>query len=139
MFRNEVLISSLVGMAIHQRMNIAVEKDLFPSGTFFITSIREPESFFRSMFHYFYQKYANFKQVSQRPCGVQCWGMPFAKWLGDDGGGGAKREYKFGATPNELLDVLDKVYDPSSDWAFRAKNFQAFELGLNYEETSQGD
>ena len=123
-------------MAIHQRMNIEVEKDIFPTGTMFITSIREPESFFRSMFHYFYQKYANFKQVSQRPCGVQCWGMPFAKWLGN--GTNDQFEYKFGATPNELLDVLDQVYDPKTDWAFRAKNFQAFELGFDYEETSQG-
>ena len=88
------------------------------------------------MFHYFYQKYANFKQVSQRPCGVQCWGMPFAKWLGN--GTHDQFEYKFGATPNELLDVLDQVYDSRTNWAFRAKNFQAFELGLDYEETDQG-
>jgi len=122
-----------VGMAIHQRMNIEVECDLFPPGTMFITSIREPESFFRSMFHYFYQKYANLKQVSQRPCGVQCWGMPFAKWMGSAEKG--EFQYKFGVTPNEVLDVLDDVYDGETDWAFRAKNFQAFELGFDYEET----
>ena len=134
---SDLTARNLVGMAIHQRMNIEVECDLFPSGTMFITSIREPESFFRSMFHYFYQKYANLKQVSQRPCGVQCWGMPFAKWMGSVEKG--EFQYKFGVTPNEVLDVLDDVYDGETDWAFRAKNFQAFELGFDYEETDTSE
>jgi hypothetical protein len=39
---------------------------------------------------------------------------------------------RFGAEISEYLDRLPKIFNKSDSWAFRAKNFQAFELGLDW-------
>ena len=115
-----------LGISVHQRMNGPVEKALFGPDAIFVTSIREPESFFRSEYQYFYLRWESENAVRNRKCGFVCWGMPFAALLGQN------KTLQFGIGPNQFLDVLAKVYRPEIPWSFRAKNFQSFEFGLDY-------
>ena len=44
-------------ISTHQVFNLEVEKAIFPENAFFLTSVREPLSLFRSMFEYFYRRW----------------------------------------------------------------------------------
>ena len=112
-------------ISVHQRMNSEVEKELFNDDAIFVSSVREPESFFRSVYQYFYQRWESENAVRNRKCGFVCWGMPFAAMLATNG------TLKFGVSPNEFLDLLPTVFNEDTPWSFRAKNFQSFEFGLN--------
>ena len=114
-----------LAISVHQRMNSAVEKKLFDKNAIFVTSVREPESFFYSMYQYFYQRWESENAVRNRKCGLICWGMPFAALLAQNG------TLKFGVSPNEFLEQLPRIFHESVPWSFRAKNFQAFEFGLD--------
>jgi galactosylceramide sulfotransferase len=109
----------------HQRMNRGLEKELFGEKATFVTSIRSPISFFRSAYQYFYERWESENSVKNRKCGFVCWGMPFAKFLEENG------SLKFGVSPNEFLDRLPEIFNKDTHWSFRAKNFQAFEFGLD--------
>jgi len=36
-------------------------------------------------------------------------------------------------TPNDFINSIDEVYNASAPWHFRARNFQAYELGFDSE------
>jgi len=118
-----------LAISTHQVFNYEIEKSLFPENSFFLTSVREPFSLFRSMFEYFYRRWDSEAAVRNRKCGFTCWGAPYAHWLAEDP---SESRVRFGAEISEYLDRLPKIFNKSDSWAFRAKNFQAFELGLDW-------
>lgn len=56
------------------------------------------------------------------------WGFfrdyPFLQWLGED------------RILNKFLEAPAKYYDTSTPWYFRAQNYMAFDLGLDFEDNS---
>ena len=56
------------------------------------------------------------------------WGFfrdyPFLQWLGED------------RILNKFLEAPEKYYDRSTPWYFRAQNYMAFDLGLDFEDNS---
>ena len=44
---------------------------------------------------------------------------------------------RLNVTVGDFLEQLDKKFDPEVNWIFRTRNFQAFELGLDYMNDSQ--
>ena len=51
--------------------------------------------------------------------------MPFAQMASKGEG------LKFGVSSNDFLEMLPEAFSAEIPWSFRAKNFQAFELGLD--------
>lgn len=93
--------------------------------TVYLTSMRNPLSQFVSTFNFFYgrfQDHGNMKYKSNKGGSLTCWGHPFVEFLGGPG-----------RTPNEFINKASEIYNSSAPWHFRAKNFQAYELGLENE------
>lgn len=62
------------------------------------------------------------RKISRRECNVACWSEPFRTMLNG----------QLKVTIGSFLDQLDTIFDPELDWIFRSRNFQAFELGIDY-------
>jgi hypothetical protein len=81
-----------------------------------ITTIRDPLDTFRSVFNYFYDS----KRKGPRDnCDITCFGEPF--W---------SMTQSYNLTIGEFLDQLDENYSDDLPYAFRAKNIQAYEMGM---------
>lgn len=91
--------------------------------TVYLTSMRNPLSHFVSTFEFFYGRFQSEEKMelkSNKGQSLTCWGHPFVDFLG-----GA------GKTPNEFINRAEEIYNPSAPWHFRARNFQAYELGYD--------
>ena len=107
------------GINYHFRWNLDYMPEILPPGTRVFTSIREPLATFRSVYNYFYSTRASGKHSK---CDMPCWKEPFVSFLGG-------REK---VPVEQFLDDLPKVFDPKHTRSFRAKNYQAFEFGLDH-------
>lgn len=82
---------------------------VMPAATVFVTIIRDPANAFESGFSFFRD-------------------YPFSVWMEDY------------TSPNSLAKFLDapiKYYNKSTPWYFRAKNYQAFDLGFDHEREDE--
>jgi hypothetical protein len=103
----------------HFRWNADYIPTILQPGTVVVTTIREPEATFRSVYNYYYFDKGD---KDQKCSDVACWKQPFKKMLGN-------REK---VPIEEFLDLLPKIFDEKIGQNFRAKNYQSFEMGLDH-------
>ena len=102
----------------HFRWNADYLPTILQPGTVVLTTIRDPLSTFRSVYNYFY-----FNRIDKGSrCDMPCWKEPFISFMA-----GEKD-----VPVEEFPDLLPDVFDESHTRNFRAKNYQAFEFGLDH-------
>ena len=113
----------------HLRFHKENLQQVLNDDTVYLTSMRNPLSHFVSTFEFFYGRFLSeekMEQKSNKGQSLTCWGHPFVDFLG-----GA------GKTPNEFIARAEEIYNPRAPWHFRARNFQAYELGFDSEITDR--
>ena len=112
-------VDPLQNLNYHFRWNADYLPTIIQPGSAVITTIRDPLATFRSVYNYFYLGRAEGKNSK---CDMPCWKEPFVTFLGG-------REK---VPIEEFLDLLPQVFNNSHTRNFRAKNYQAFEMGLDH-------
>ncbi|CAG5112986.1 Oidioi.mRNA.OKI2018_I69.chr2.g7138.t1.cds [Oikopleura dioica] len=112
-------MSPIVALTYHFRWNMDLfEEKFLTSGVASVTTIRDPETTFRSVYNYYYLNHAG--KVSK--CDMPCWGEPFRSF------NNGREDLPVG----EFLDNLPKLFNASETRNFRSKNYQAFEMGMDH-------
>lgn len=108
-------------VTFHHRLNYPLQSKLMPNAKFY-TTVREPLSLFYSVYNYFYYKFERVEEMAPG-CNNECMGQPFVSINNNTAQ----------VSANDYLDHLEERYDPDMPWAFRMRNFQSFEMGLDKE------
>ena len=109
----------LQALTYHFRWNADYLPTVMQPGTVVVTTIRDPLSTFRSVYNYFY---LGRQEGKNSRCDMPCWKEPFKTFLG----GREKVEIE------DFIDLLPQVFNKTHSRNFRAKNYQAFEMGLDH-------
>ena len=108
-----------IALSYHFRWNADYIPSILEPGTVVLTTIRDPLTTFRSVYNYFYFERAPDKDSK---CDMPCWKEPFISFV--DGEENVPIE--------EFLDMLPSIFNATHTRNFRAKNYQAFEFGLDH-------
>ena len=107
----------------HVRWDGPAFRSVFPSDTKYLTVLREPLSHFESTFNFFYSRHHTLASAQGRKNDICCWGMPFSAVAGWD------------TDAVTYLRMAPDRWNSSIPWAGRGRNFQAFELGWDVDQT----
>ena len=107
----------------HVRWDGPAFRSVFPSDTKYLTVLREPLSHFESTFNFFYSRHHTLASAQGRKNDICCWGMPFSAVAGWD------------TDAVTYLRMAPDRWNISIPWAGRGRNFQAFELGWDVDQT----
>lgn len=107
----------------HVRFDGPAFRSVFPSDTIYLTVIREPLSHFESTFNFFYTRHHTLASASSRQNDLCCWGMPFANVSG------------WNSNAVDYLRQAPDNWNKDIPWAGRGRNFQAFELGWDVDNS----
>ena len=80
--------------------------------------MREPVSHYRSVYNYYYTS-----KEHRTDCFLPCWNEPWMSFLDTK---------LHNVSFENFLEELPGIFDPNRAINFRAKNFQAFEMGMDH-------
>ena len=111
-------------MNSHFRWNSEYLPKVLPADSLKFTTIREPISQYRSLYNFYYNA-----KDHRTDCDMPCWNEPFMSFLGTK-----QNNVKF----ETFVERLPNIFSPNHDLSFRAKNYQAFEMGMDHLNEDEG-